>query len=132
MAPGTIILGVTASDAESASLTFTWETSTGTLTEPSSTATTDEMHSLALRDDGTVWAWGDNLSVQLGDGTNTSRHTPVQVPGLTGVTAVAVGPSHSLALLNDGSLWAWGMNDQGQLGDGVPARTPTPVAVGLP
>ena len=36
-------------------------------------------HSLALKQDGTVWAWGDNDYGQLGDGTDTDRLTPVQV-----------------------------------------------------
>jgi alpha-tubulin suppressor-like RCC1 family protein len=63
---------------------------------------------LALRGDGTVWAWGDNGSGQLGDGTTTSRTTPGQVPGLTGVTRVAAGQGFSLALRSDGTVWTWG------------------------
>ncbi|MFP2897752.1 MopE-related protein, partial [Corallococcus sp. 4LFB] len=55
-------------------------------------------HTLALKQDGTVWAWGANSYGQLGDGTNTQRRTPVQVQGLTGVASVAAGDSHSLAL----------------------------------
>lgn len=51
---------------------------------------------------------GDNSEGQLGDGTTTNRATPVQVPGLTGVTAVAAGAIHSLVLRNDGTVWAWG------------------------
>ena len=67
-------------------------------------------HSLALKSDGTVWAWGDNYYGQLGDGTTTNQPSPVQVPGLTGVIAVAAGYSHSLAVKNDGTVWAWGYN----------------------
>jgi YD repeat-containing protein len=74
-------------------------------------------HSLALRNDGTVWAWGYNGTGQLGDGTSTSRYSPVQVQGLSGITAIAAGGYHSLALRNDGSVWAWGYNAYGQLGD---------------
>jgi len=55
-------------------------------------------HSLALLKDGTVRAWGLNYSGQLGDGTTTHRSTPVSIPGLTGVTAIASGALHSLAL----------------------------------
>ena len=44
---------------------------------------------------------------------------PVQVPGLTGVVAVAAGYYHSLAVKTDGTVWAWGDNDYGQLGDGT-------------
>src|SRR6185312_277666 len=45
-------------------------------------------HTLALRADGTVWAWGENTYGQLGDGTTTARFFPVQVPGLTDVVEV--------------------------------------------
>jgi alpha-tubulin suppressor-like RCC1 family protein len=76
-------------------------------------------HSLAVRSDGTVWAWGDNLYGQLGDGTLTNQSTPVRVMGLTGVTQVAAGYGHSLALRSDGTVWAWGSNTVGQLGSGV-------------
>ena len=45
---------------------------------------------MALKSDGTVWAWGETADGQLGD-TTTDRTTPVQVSGLSGVTAVAAG-----------------------------------------
>lgn len=76
-------------------------------------------HSVALKSDGTVWAWGDNTDYQLGDGTNTDRTLPVQATGLTGMTAVAAGQNHTLALKSDGTVWAWGDNTFGQLGDDV-------------
>jgi alpha-tubulin suppressor-like RCC1 family protein len=87
---------------------------------------------LALRKDGTVWAWGGNDKGQLGDGTTTGRATPVQVSGLTGVTAMAAGYSHSLALRGDGTVWCWGDNEAGQLGDGKPRMMPAPVKALLP
>ena len=86
-------------------------------------------HSLALRADGTVWAWGWNIAGQLGDGTTIQRLTPVQVPGLTGVVAVAAGAYHSLALKSDGTVWAWGWNAYGQLGDGTLVNRLQPVRV---
>jgi alpha-tubulin suppressor-like RCC1 family protein len=89
-------------------------------------------HSLALKNDGTVWAWGYNEYGQLGDGTaHNSRPTPVQVlQNLSGVTAVAGGGSHSLALKFDGTVWAWGYNFQGELGDGsADIFRPTPMQV---
>ena len=71
-------------------------------------------HSLALRlSDGTVWAWGSNNNGQLGIGAPdfTNHFTPVQVPGLTGVVAIAAGNASSFALKADGSVWVWGGNN---------------------
>ena len=85
--------------------------------------------SLALKSDGTVWAWGWNYHSELGDGTTINRTTPVQVPGLTGITALAGGASHSLALKSDGTVWAWGQNYAGALGDGTTVNRTTPEEV---
>ncbi|MBI4493165.1 MAG: hypothetical protein HY690_10285 [Chloroflexi bacterium] len=93
------------------------------------TVTGGSQHSLALRSDGTVWAWGDSYYGQIGDGTFVDRHTPVQVSSLTGVVAIAAGEFHSLALKDDGTVWAWGRGEQGQLGDGFTATRTAPVRV---
>src|SRR6185312_15197966 len=89
-------------------------------------------HVLALKSDGTVWAWGSNTSGQLGDGTTTQRAAPVQVTGLSGVTAIAAGSNHSLAVKSDGTVWAWGTNAAGQLGDGTTGATPHPTPAQVP
>lgn len=96
-----------------------------------------QLHSLALKDDGTVLAWGDNQDGELGDGTNTSSSTPVQVQDpndpsgyLSGVEAIAAGSRHSLALKSDGSVWAWGSNRVNELGDGTNDNSTQPVRVG--
>ncbi|NHM26454.1 PKD domain-containing protein [Desulfofundulus sp. TPOSR] len=86
-------------------------------------------HSLALKQDGTVWAWGHNGWGELGDGTKKTRVTPVQVQGLTDVVAVSGGVGYSLALKSDGTVWTWGRNDYGQLGDGTTEDRLTPVQV---
>jgi hypothetical protein len=86
-------------------------------------------HTVRLKQDGTVWAWGYNGLGQLGDGTTTYRTTPVQVPGLSNVIAIAAGGTHTLALKQDGTVWAWGNNGMGQLGDGTTTYRRSPVQV---
>ncbi len=82
------------------------------------------LHTVALKSDGTVWAWGDNSGGQLGDGLTVSQANPVQVidtnnQPLEGMVQVSAGETHSLALKVDGTVWAWGKNQNGQLGNGV-------------
>jgi alpha-tubulin suppressor-like RCC1 family protein len=76
-----------------------------------------------------LWAWGSNSSGQLGNGTNTDSATPLQVSGLTDMTAIAAGQDHALSLKNDGTIWAWGNNSSGQLGDGTTTARWTAVQV---
>ncbi len=88
---------------------------------------------LVVNTDGTVSAWGYNSSGQLGDGTTTSRSSPVTVVGSAGIgttlqgiesVAMANGGAHSLALRqSDGSVWSWGSNNNGQLGVGGTSDT---------
>lgn len=79
-------------------------------------------HNLAIRKDGTVWGWGANDCAETGTELDQDPamgaliHTPVRVPGLDDVVAVATGKSHSLALRSDGTVWAWGDNYLSQLG----------------
>lgn len=75
-------------------------------------------HTLAVKDDGTLWTWGRNDSGQLGDGTTTTRTRPVKVSTLSGVEEIAVGPDYSLVITHDDKAFAWGANDDGQLGAG--------------
>jgi YD repeat-containing protein len=88
------------------------------------------LHSLALRSDGTVWAWGSDDFGEIGNGTiGHNQTTPVQVVGLTNVVKIAAGGYFSLALRSDGTVWAWGENNTGQLGDGSTINSPVPVQV---
>lgn len=82
-----------------------------------------QMHSLALKSDGTVWAWGWNGSGQLGLGDTTQRLVPVQIPTFTNVVAIAAGTSHSVAVKSDGTVWIWGANNVGQLGTSESSST---------
>lgn len=92
-------------------------------------------HSVAILQDGTVWAWGSSCHGQLGDGVRDSNRWsthPVQVLGLGGqgrlqrVGAVACGIHHTIALLDDGTVCAWGGNWEGQLGVGARRQSGRP------
>jgi alpha-tubulin suppressor-like RCC1 family protein len=85
-------------------------------------------HTCAIKQDGSLWCWGWNGYGQLGDGTNTSRNTPVQIMS-SGVTSVSLGDSHTCAIKQDGSLWCWGNNYYRQLGDGTNTIRTTPVQI---
>jgi alpha-tubulin suppressor-like RCC1 family protein len=76
-------------------------------------------HSLALRADGSMWAWGRNNHGQLGDGTYTTRRRAVRVAGLAGVSHMAGGRQNSIAVTGAGVVFVWGENVYGQLGDGT-------------
>jgi len=97
-------------------------------------------HTVALRTDGTLWAWGINRHGELGIGTFSpfdpgGTNTPQQVGSDTNWLAAAAGISHTVALRTDGTLWAWGRNYDGELGIGsfttnAPYGTNTPQRVG--
>jgi len=88
-----------------------------------------EAHSLALKSDGTVWAWGSNIYGGLGDGSTTNTTAPAQVLVLTGINAIAAGGWHSVALKSDKTVWTWGWNIDGQLGIGNNVDKTIPVKV---
>ena len=94
------------------------------------TAGGDNYYSIALKNDGTVWVWGDNYYGQLGDGSTTDRHLPVK-SNISDVIAISAGGSHTLALKSDGGVWSWGYNSNGQLGDDTTTSKSTPVQVRL-
>ena len=89
--------------------------------------------SLAVLDDGSVWAWGS----LLGNGQTGNSAVPVAVTAPAAwsghaVVSVAAGAYHSLVVLDDGSVWAWGLNGSGQLGNNSTAPSFVPVAVQAP
>ena len=87
------------------------------------------IHKLAIRDDGTLWAWGNNGGGQLGDGTRISRSSPVQI-GTSSWNFVSSYYNQTLAIRSDGTLWAWGFNDFAQLGDNTRIARSSPVQIG--
>ncbi len=88
-----------------------------------------ERYSIAIRTDGTLWAWGLNTYGQLGDGTTETRTSPVQIGPLTTWTKISCGLNFTIAMRSDGSLWAWGLNTYGQLGDGTNINRLSPVQI---
>lgn len=93
-------------------------------------------HSLALKNDGSLWAWGFNSYTQLGDGTSVTKYAPIKLTSFTlpvveiyGNCGTSVHHSsnyyhYSMAITSDGQLWAWGYNSNGQLGNGTTTYTP--------
>jgi alpha-tubulin suppressor-like RCC1 family protein len=82
---------------------------------------------LARLVNGTVEAWGNNSSGQLGNNANGGEsRTPLEVQGLgEPVTAIATGCCHSLALLANRTVESWGANFEGELGDNSKANRNT-------
>ncbi|MCY1480801.1 Regulator of chromosome condensation (RCC1) repeat protein [compost metagenome] len=66
---------------------------------------------LAIKTDGTLWAWGSNNRGQLGDGTTTSRNYPMQIGTDTDWKTAAAGLNHSIAIKENGTLWGWGCSE---------------------
>jgi alpha-tubulin suppressor-like RCC1 family protein len=90
-------------------------------------------HMLAIDGNGTLWAVGNNVNGQLGDGTNTNRSRPVQLtaPTLNGKTfmSVACGLYHNAAIDSTGALYMWGLNNVSQLGDGLVTSRNVPFVI---
>jgi len=86
-------------------------------------------HALAVKSDGTVWAWGADDQSQGGDGGTSDLWTPTPISGLSHISTVYAGEFQGFAVDNNGNLYAWGKNNFGQLGDGTTTNRSTPVAI---
>jgi len=84
-------------------------------------------HTTSVKNDGTLWLWGNNGYGQLGDNTVTARSSPVQTITF-GTNWSSVSANHQTAAVKmDGTLWLWGRNYQGQLGDNTATNKSSPV-----
>ena len=84
---------------------------------------------LAIKTDGSLWAWGEGEWGVLGLGSYANKSVPVQVGTDTNWADVSVGVMHALAVKKDGTLWGWGFNDSSQL-FGCPLNNKVPVQLG--
>ena len=87
-------------------------------------------HTVAIKTDGTLWAWGYNSNGQLGDLTNIDKNIQTQIGSATNWQSVSAGDNHTVAIKTDGTLWAWGYNSSGQLGNGTTLDKNTPTQIG--
>ncbi len=94
-------------------------------------------HTLGLKADGTVWAFGSNLYGQIGN--NTNRYVTEPTPVLTAdgsplenIQMIGAGNYHSIALTTDGKVYTWGYNGYGELGNGTKTNTSIPTDIALP
>jgi hypothetical protein len=102
----------------------------GTDTNWRSVYATAGSHTLAIKTDGTLWAWGLNTNGQIGNNTTTMVLAPVQIGGATDWVSAAGGSAHSHAIKTNGTLWGWGLNSSGQLGNGGTTQSNVPVQIG--
>jgi alpha-tubulin suppressor-like RCC1 family protein len=85
---------------------------------------------IALATDNSIWSWGPNSFGQLGNGTITTRSSPVQIGTLSNWSQISAGSSYTMAIQTNGTLWAWGNNANGRLGTGNTTSYSSPVQVG--
>ncbi|HEY1085289.1 MAG TPA: hypothetical protein VGE34_01010 [Candidatus Saccharimonadales bacterium] len=92
------------------------------------------IHSCGIASDNKAYCWGYNFNGQVGDGTSTTRTTPVAVaqgamPAGATFRQISTGGSYSCGIASDNKAYCWGFNSSGQLGDGTTTTRTTPVAV---
>ncbi|KGA11424.1 hypothetical protein GM51_22655, partial [freshwater metagenome] len=105
--------------------------------DPTGRIAVGEKHTCVIRNDNTIWCWGDNSFSQLGSSSHSGlmdTATPVQAAALGGgrvPSRIAAGLNHTCVLATDGTVWCWGENGTGAVGDGSLTNQPDPVLVAL-
>ncbi|MCD9616088.1 MULTISPECIES: RCC1 domain-containing protein [Chryseobacterium] len=89
-----------------------------------------QYHTIALKNNGTLWAWGGNALGQLGIGNNIDVSIPHQIGTENDWKAISTTIYHNLALKTNGTLWAWGGNAYGEIGDGSTVPKNMPIQIG--
>jgi alpha-tubulin suppressor-like RCC1 family protein len=87
-------------------------------------------HTIAIKENGTLWSWGHNGHGELGLGNYTSNNKPQQIGKDTNWEQISAGGSFNLAIKKNGTLWSWGYNYYGQLGLGNSNTYNSPQQVG--
>ena len=85
---------------------------------------------MALKEDGTVWVWGNNTNGIMGDGTNTARYAPVKIHGVENIVDIAMSDYHNALLVNDDTVWYWGVNADFLIDKGFPVYVPQKMDIG--
>lgn len=90
-------------------------------------------HSIAIKNDDTLWTWGCNNFGELGLGHNIQINSPTQVGIQSNWRMVEGGENYTVGLINSGRIFSWGRNENGQLGLGQPTgfTTNSPTQVGI-
>ena len=90
----------------------------------------NSLNNILVKEDGTLWTWGNNNYGQLGLNNITYKFIPIQVGNVSTWISTTTGTDFCLAVKADGTLWAWGRNQYGQLGDNTVITRSSPIQIG--
>ena len=105
----------------------------GALTDWSTRTACGFYHTMAIKTNNTLWAWGYNFFGTLGAGDSggaTTRSSPIQIGSDTNWSVISSGNYHTIGVKTDGTMYSWGLNDQGQLGLNGGGNRSSPVQIG--
>ena len=84
----------------------------------------------SIKEDGSLWTWGNNYTGQIGNGATAATSSPAQIGSLTDWGTIRCDNNNMGSIKTDGTLWMWGRNGDGQLGDGTTTNRSSPVQIG--